>query len=851
MPYFIFEKIPISLLTNFKKIKMKRILLLFIILTTGIAFSQTIPNGGFENWTTSSFAQPTYFTSSNAQNGNGVINPGNIIKTTDAYHGSYAVKMNTVLIGSDTIFGYVTNGNPGNSSTWQGGVPYSFKPSGFRIYYKSTIIGTDSALVLIQFKKSGSAIGTYVYKVSNSQSNYTLFSKSFSPALSMNPDTIVFAAASSNAMAHSGTPGNMFQIDSLSFTGVPAQPNHMNGDFELWQNQSFTVVNGWDNQNCNQTTDKYSGTYALELQTAAPSFGGGGGNQPGNAITGVYGHQSGPKGGHPYTKQIDTLFFYYKYLPADPSDSAQISISFKKNGSQFMGTSMFFPQANTYTAAKIPFDITWTGTIPDSAIISIQSSKNWPPPASFIGSDLKIDNMYLGSQRLPVANFIAPATGCVGVPIQLIDNSANMVTSWNWIMSGASPSGSSILENPVISYNTAGTHTIKMNATNSFGTSSNFSLTINIYANPSISATAPTICLGNTTTVTANGASTYTWNTGATTATISVSPTVSTTYSIIGTDVHGCIDSTTTAVTVLTPPTPNICMVTVDSLSINNIIYWDKISYTNVDSFIIHREVTSGVYKRIGAQAYNVLSQFIDTARSIGAGLANGDPNKGTYRYKLQTVDTCGNYSTLSPYHNTIFISHNTSGVFSWTTPYTIEGQVTNPIANYILFCDTANINVWTPVSVVTGSQQTAVDTGYMHHANIANWRVDATGFSCNPTARLAGGGLNNPMAAKAKSHSNQNTNRNQATGIKVQNANQVNVYPNPASSVLNIGFAYAPAGKVTIKVISIIGSEIFSQTYNQMGTNIALDISKYESGAYLVQITTDNLSEIKKIVKQ
>jgi len=127
---------------------------------------------------------------------------------------------------------------------------------------------------------------------------------------------------------------------------------------------------------------------------------------------------------------------------------------------------------------------------------------------------------------------------------------------------------------------------------------------------------------------------------------------------------------------------------------------------------------------------------------------------------------------------------------------------------------------------------------------------IDALGFNCTPTTlRLSGN--NNVFAAKVKSHSN--TNNNRVTGINQLiggTKNQITIYPNPASSNVTIGFATA-VSKATIKVVSLLGSEIFSQTYNQFGTSISLDISKYESGAYLVQITTDNISEVKRIVKQ
>lgn len=75
------------------------------------------------------------------------------------------------------------------------------------------------------------------------------------------------------------------------------------------------------------------------------------------------------------------------------------------------------------------------------------------------------------------------------------------------------------------------------------GTCSNTAF-INITVNslPTINATTsnPLMCVGQTASLTANGASTYTWNPGGIGTTISVSPTVTTNYTITGTDGNGC-----------------------------------------------------------------------------------------------------------------------------------------------------------------------------------------------------------------------------------------------------------------------------------------------------------------------
>ena len=51
--------------------------------------------------------------------------------------------------------------------------------------------------------------------------------------------------------------------------------------------------------------------------------------------------------------------------------------------------------------------------------------------------------------------------------------------------------------------------------------------------------TDQTVCFGGTTTLTASGGTNYQWNTGATTQTITVSPTTSTNYTVTVSDNNG------------------------------------------------------------------------------------------------------------------------------------------------------------------------------------------------------------------------------------------------------------------------------------------------------------------------
>jgi hypothetical protein len=83
---------------------------------------------------------------------------------------------------------------------------------------------------------------------------------------------------------------------------------------------------------------------------------------------------------------------------------------------------------------------------------------------------------------------------------------------------------------------------------------------ITVYALPLVNATASfsTVCQGQNVNITASGAITYSWNTGATTNVINVTPTVTSSYTVLGTDANGCSKSAVSTITVNPLPVVNI-----------------------------------------------------------------------------------------------------------------------------------------------------------------------------------------------------------------------------------------------------------------------------------------------------
>lgn len=125
-------------------------------------------------------------------------------------------------------------------------------------------------------------------------------------------------------------------------------------------------------------------------------------------------------------------------------------------------------------------------------------------------------------------------------------------TSYTWSPSTAlsSTNTAATVASPTIST------TYSITLANAAGCSRTYTRTISVYTNSVIlTPSALQICKGNSLTISATGAQTYTWSTGATTPTISVSPTVNTTYSVSGTNPCGTFTSAVTITVSVVSPT--------------------------------------------------------------------------------------------------------------------------------------------------------------------------------------------------------------------------------------------------------------------------------------------------------
>jgi hypothetical protein len=379
---------------------MKKELLFLCIAIAAIEMQSqnAIPNPDFELWTTNSIENPMYFPFTSNENCYKQGNPSNVKKVTPAYHGQYALELKT--LSNNLAFMMNADSKGGNTNLWTNGMAYTGRPTGIRGYYKYNLATTDSALIVVMFRKSGTAIGTYQYKLGGIKSDFTLLDYSFTPALTQDPDSLIFGLASSDYYKNqNGVVGSTLTIDSISLKGVASQPLQFNGDYELWEQLHFTpILNDWNLQSKEsglyKSSDAKTGQYALKLITYLGEENNVPRAQPGNLTSGYRDNTCDCiKGGLPYTKTKDTLAFWYKYSPQG-NDFAQVSIHFMKNGSQIHGEHKTLNASQNYQYIEVPFNL---GVAPDHVIVQAISSDWQNKNTSYVGSTLLLDNMVFKS----------------------------------------------------------------------------------------------------------------------------------------------------------------------------------------------------------------------------------------------------------------------------------------------------------------------------------------------------------------------------------------------------------------------------------------------------------------------
>lgn len=179
--------------------------------------------------------------------------------------------------------------------------------------------------------------------------------------------------------------------------------------------------------------------------------------------------------------------------------------------------------------------------------------------------------------------------------------------------------------------------------------------TLTVNPLPSVGVSSPTICAGTLRAISATGAATYSWSTGNTTATIAVSPTTTTNYTVTGTNAFGCSASAiSTVTTIFSKNISGNVTSSAGAVSGNMILYryrpvlgkWDSVAFTPFSSIYSFGPVDSSLYViKAVPTATNVLVTYGPSAISWKGAttVSHGCTNNATQNITIIALSNIGN----------------------------------------------------------------------------------------------------------------------------------------------------------------------------------------------------------------
>ena len=408
-----------------------------------------------------------------------------------------------------------------------------------------------------------------------------------------------------------------------------------------------------------------------------------------------------------------------------------------------------------------------------------------------------------------VADFVVPASLPAGQPVTMQNRSQN-ATSYFWSFEGATPA-TSTEENPTITYSRVGNFAITLFVTN--GTNSD-TKTVNVnvmdVASADFTADNTTISAGESVTFTnlSVNASTYYWTfTGGNPSTSTdVNPTV--TYETPGTysvalfaagENSSDSETKTAYITVLPVTSADF------EASATEIFVGDSVAFTNLSE--------------------NATSFFWTFEGAI--------PENSTEENPVVTYNEPGYYDV------TLFATNGHGYDVATKTAYI-----------YVRAVATADFTVDT-TTVLVG--ETVVFINLSQNATSYYWSFPGgeplVSQEENPEVTYPNAGVYSvTLFATNGASSDMEVKESYITVVDESNvlelsANDVAIYPNPASSVMNV----RAEGLQQISIYDITGRIVFEKDVNS--DNETIDISKFQRATYAIRITTDTGTFVRTLV--
>jgi len=265
------------------------------------------------------------------------------------------------------------------------------------------------------------------------------------------------------------------------------------------------------------------------------------------------------------------------------------------------------------------------------------------------------------------------STVCAGTSAILTATPSTAGGTFSWTPGGQTTSSISVSPGSTTTYSV--TYTLA-------GCSGTNNGIVTVKPLPTVTVNSPTICSGQTATLTANGATTYTWNTGSTTNPLTVSPTTNTNFTVTGIT-NGCTNTAVSNVSVTSLPT-----VTVNS----------PVICAGQTATLTASGATSYVWNTGSTINLLTVSPSINTNFTV-IGTTNGCTNTAVSNVSVTSLPTVTVNSPVICAGQTATLTASGATSYVWNT-----GSTTNPLT----VSPTSNTN-FTVIGITNGCTNTAI----------------------------------------------------------------------------------------------------------------------------------------------
>jgi len=447
----------------------------------------------------------------------------------------------------------------------------------------------------------------------------------------------------------------------------------------------------------------------------------------------------------------------------------------------------------------------------------------------------------------PTVSAVASNTAvCAGSSATL---TASGATNYTWT-SGGTTSTENVTPTALTVYTVTG---------ETSGCSNTATVSVDALAVPSVSvaASSASICSSNSTTLTASGATNYTWTSGGTTSTEIVTPATTTTYTVTG-EATGCSGTATVAINVTATPTV--------AAAASNATICTGNSATLTASGATNYTWTSGGTTSTESVTPTVLTVYTVTGETSGCSstaIVSVDVNTiiPTVTVSASSASVCsGSSATLTAggATNYTWTSGGTTSTEVVTptalTVYTVTGE-TNSCSN------TATVSLGvnqTPTVSAVASQTLLCDDGSTGSSILTAssngttylWSDGATTMTTVVTPSVTSVYTITATGNGCSANAFVTVTVNNCNGIKDLATDNISIFPNPTTGNVTISIPVSIEGNVTVEVYDAIGKLTIKENITNNMSNV--NLSKLEDGMYMFKIINNNkIIKIGKIVKQ